>query len=108
VTAAEGACGAAIDADSSFVSQATALQCLGRLEQYAAFRGLRRDRLEELLSRCYDRACFALPDAAAVPEEEQSGVVGALIAVAEVVQRDGVRYDRNQFAQGARTAADKT
>lgn len=108
VQAAEDACGTAIDTDSSFVSQAIALQCLGRLEQYAAFRGLRRDRLEELLTRCYDRACFALPDAAAAPEEEQNGVVGALIGVAEVVQRDSVRYDRNLFAEAARSAADQS
>jgi hypothetical protein len=108
VQAAEDACGTAIDTDPAFVSQALALQCLGRLEQYAAFRGLRRDRLEELLGRCYNRACFALPDSAAVPEEEQAGVVGALIAVAEVVQRDSGRYDRNLFAEAARTAADQT
>jgi hypothetical protein len=108
VTAAESACGTAIDTDPSFVSQAAALTCLGRLEQYAAFRGLRRDRLEDLLVRCYDRACFALPDASAVPEEEQNGVVGALISVADVVQRDSGRYDRDLFAEAARTAADST
>jgi hypothetical protein len=108
VHAAGDACGTAIDTDASFVSQALALSCLGRLEQYAAFRGLRRDRLEDLLTRCYDRACFALPDSAAVPEEEQNGVVNALITVAEVVQRDSGRYDRALFAQAARTAADQS
>ncbi len=105
VQAAEDACGDAIDTDASFPSLATALRHLGRLEQYAVFRGLRRSVLEDLLTRCYDRACFALPDAANAPEEEQQGVVDGLISVAEVVLRDPVRYDRVLFAQAARTAA---
>ncbi len=108
VTAAEATCGTAIDTDPSFVSQATALTALGRLDQYAAFRGLSRTRLEELLVRCYDRACFALPNAIAVPDEEQAGVVNALISVADVVQRDSGRYDRALFADAARSAADNT
>ncbi|QEG32169.1 hypothetical protein GobsT_70210 [Gemmata obscuriglobus] len=105
VSAAEDACGPAVDTDPSFASQATALQYLGRLEQYAAFRGLRRDVIAELLNRCFDRACFALPNAANVPEEEQQGVVDGLIGLAEVVLRDGVRYDRTLFAQAAQNAA---
>ncbi|MCI0700916.1 MAG: DUF5682 family protein [Planctomycetia bacterium] len=106
VQAAEDACGEAIDTDPSFVSQAQALMCLGRLDQYAVFRGLRRNVLEDLLTRCYDRACFALPNAAAVPEEEQQPVVNALISVAEVVQRaNSERFDRDLFAEAARNAA---
>lgn len=106
VSAAGAACGPAIDADPSFVSQATALRALGRLDQYAAFRGLRREVLEELLVRCYDRACFALPDASAVPDAEHPAVVEALISVAEVILRDGgTRYDRALFAEAAGTAA---
>lgn len=106
VQAAADACGAAIDADPSFVSQAAALQSLGHLDQYASFRGLRRDVLEDLLTRCYDRACFALPDAASAPEDEQQAVVDALVSVADVLQRaDKTRYDRSLFAEAARTAA---
>jgi hypothetical protein len=108
VTAAEGACGTAIDTDPSFPSQATALAALGRLDQYAAFRGISRTRVEELLVRCYDRACFAIPNAVAVPEEEQAGVVAALISVADAVQRDSGRFDRALFADAARNAADST
>jgi hypothetical protein len=106
VSAAEDACGKAIDADPSFISQAAALQYLGRLDQYAVFRGLRRDVLEDMLTRCYDRACFALPDAAAVPDAEQPHVVDALLSVAEVLQRaEKGRYDRALFAEAAKTAA---
>jgi hypothetical protein len=106
VQAAEDACGKAIDVDPSFVSQAHALQHLGRLAQYAVFRGLNRNTLDDLLTRCYDRACFALPNAVAVPEEEQQGVVDAIVSVAEVVQRaDATRYDRALFAEAAKAAA---
>jgi hypothetical protein len=62
-----------------------------------------------LLARCYDRACFALPDSAAVPDEEQKDVVNALLTVAEIVQRaDSGRFDRPLFAQAARRAADES
>jgi hypothetical protein len=106
VQTAGDACGRAIDLDPTFVSQTHALRNLGRLAQYAVFRGLRRDVLDDLLTRCYDRACFALPDAAAVPEEEQAGVVEGLVSVAEVVQRaDADRYDRALFAEAAKRAA---
>ena len=108
VAAAEGACGTAIDTDPSFPSQATALAALGRLDQYAAFRGISRTRLDELIVRCYDRACFAIPNAVAVPEGEQAGVVAALISVADAVQRDSGRFDRALFADAARNAADAT
>lgn len=108
VAAAEGACGTAIDTDPSFPSQATALAALGRLDQYAAFRGISRTRLDELIVRCYDRACFAIPNVVAVPEGEQAGVVAALISVADAVQRDSGRFDRALFADAARSAADAT
>jgi hypothetical protein len=106
VRASEDACGAAIDTDPSFVSLAAALHHLGLLDRYAVFRGLRRDVLQVLLIRCYDRACFALPDAASVPDEEQASMVSSLVSVADVLQRtsDG-RFDRTLFAQAARRAA---
>jgi hypothetical protein len=106
VQAAEDACGRAIDTDPGFASLAAALHHLSLLDRYAVFRGLRRDVLEDLLTRCYDRACFALPDASAVPDEEQKGVVDALVSVADLVQRsDPGRFDRALFADAARRAA---
>jgi hypothetical protein len=109
VRAAEDACGAAIDTDPSFVSLGAALGHLSVLDRYAVFRGLRRDVLEDLLTRCYDRACFALPDSAAVPEEEQKGVVDALVSVADILQRaEAGRFDRALFAEAARRAANES
>ena len=109
VQAAEDTCGRAIDTDPSFASLAAALHHLGLLDRYASFRGLSRHVLEDLLTRCYDRACFALPDAASVPDDEQKGVVEALISVADLVQRgDPERFDRALFAEAARRAADES
>ncbi|MEA2630551.1 MAG: hypothetical protein QOE66_770, partial [Chloroflexota bacterium] len=109
VRAAEDACGRAIDTDPGFVSLAAALHHLALLDRYAVFRGMRRDVLEDLLTRCYDRACFALPDSAAVPDEEQKAVVDALILVADMVQRaERGRFDRALFAEAARRAADES
>ena len=109
VQAAEDACGAAIDADPGFVSLAAALHHLGQLDRYAVFRGLRRDLLADLLTRCYDRACFALPDSAAVPDEEARPVVDAIVTVADLLQRsDRGRFDRDLFAGSARRAADES
>jgi hypothetical protein len=109
VRAAEDACGRAIDLDPGFVSLAAALRHLGLLDRYAVFRGLRREVLEGLLTRCYDRACFALPDSAAVPDDEQQGVVEALISTADLLQRSAPdRFDRVLFAQAAQGAADQS
>src|SRR3954447_17441936 len=70
---------------------------------------MRRGGVEGLLTRCYDRACFALPDSAAAPDEEQKAVVDALILVAEMVQRaERGRFDRALFAEAARRAADES
>ncbi len=109
VQVAEDAGARAIDSDPSFVSLASALHSLSLLDRYAVFRGLRRDVLEDLLTRAYDRACFALPDASAVPDEEQNAVVDALVTVADLVQRTGPgHFDRALFAEAARRAADES
>jgi hypothetical protein len=82
---------------------------LAVLDRYAIFQGLRREAVTSLLTRCYDRACFALPNASAVPEEEQKGVVDGLVSLADILQRaESGRYDRALFAQATRRAADES
>ena len=106
VRTAEGAAGRAIDGDPAFPSLAEALRRLAVLDRYASFQGLRREAVEALLTRCYDRACFALPGSSAVPEEEQKGVVDGLVSVADILQRAAAgRYDRVLFAEATRRAA---
>ncbi len=106
---AEDACAAAIDADPSFVSLAEALHFLAMLDRQAAFRGLSRGMIDELMIRCYDRACFALPDSSSVTDDESRPVVEALVLVADLLQRsDRDRFDRDLFAASLRRAADET
>jgi hypothetical protein len=87
--ATESACAAAIDADARFVSLTRALASLLLLDRRAAYRELRRAELKALAERAYDRACFALADAALLGEDEQRAVVGGLRTLAErVLARD--------------------
>jgi hypothetical protein len=103
---AEQCCGRAIDTDTRLVSLSEALGHLCVLDRYAVFRQLSRTRLEDLLVRCYDRACFAVPEAAAAPEDQQMAVVQALLSLAEVAGRDlGFTLDRQLFVQHVRQAA---
>ncbi|HUB27819.1 MAG TPA: DUF5682 family protein [Tepidisphaeraceae bacterium] len=104
VAGGQQAAGQAIDADGRFTALASALSSLLLLDQYAEHRHLQRQRLSELIERCYDRACFALPDSANVPDDQQAAVVKALQQVADpVLRRDDL--DRAVLAAHAQTAA---
>src|SRR5207249_4772395 len=81
------ACGHAIDADVRFVSLCQALTHLCVIDRYAAYREMRRELLGELILRCFNRACFAIADIIAVPEEEFGPVIQSLLGVAELVLR---------------------
>ena len=99
-------CGLAIDNDPRFASLSQALSMLCVLERHAVFRQVRHDQLLDLLERCYDRSCFALPDAASVPEDQQEAVIGGLKTVAEVLGRaDVLNLDRVLFTQQVRSSA---
>ncbi|QDU55716.1 DUF5682 family protein [Aeoliella mucimassa] len=110
VQRAEQLCGEAIDDDSRFVSLCQAITHLTVIDRYAEYRGLVRQQLAELIVRAYDRACFALPAAANVPEQEQNELVEALRSLAELVIRDEKTrdLDRTLFTQSVRSAAQQT
>jgi hypothetical protein len=104
IAQAEQMTGHAIDCDERFHSLADALTSLMLLERYAAYRSMDRERLEELLARCFDRACFALPETASAPPEEWENVINGLLALAEpVVQRADL--DADLFAGHVQRAA---
>jgi hypothetical protein len=106
VARAELVCGQAVDSDDRFVSLCQALGSLTVLDRYAAHRNLRREALDDLIVRAFDRACFSLPGVASVPEEQQREVVEALLGLAEVVLRGGREgVDRALFSQHVRQAA---
>jgi hypothetical protein len=102
----EDRCSKAIDQDGRFASLAQALTHLLVIDRYAVYRNLRRELLGELIDRCFDRACFALPEAASVPEDQQAEMVNALLALAEpVVRGDRPGLERSLFAEHVRKAA---
>jgi hypothetical protein len=105
VAEVEETCGKAIDEDARFPSLSQALGSLTVLERYAVYRNLRRDRLDDLIVRCFDRACFALPDVASAPEDQQKEVVAALQGLAEVLVRDDrLNLDKALFVESVRRA----
>jgi hypothetical protein len=104
VVQADQAAGHAIDHDDRFHSLAEALTSLLMLERYAAYRNLGKQRLKDLLPRCFARACFAVPEVACVPAEQFDEVINGLLAMAEaVVQRTDM--DADLFAVSVENAA---
>jgi hypothetical protein len=102
----EETCGRSIDKETRFASLGQALGALCVLDRHAMHRNLPRAALDELLVRCYGRACFAIPEAANAPPEQQAEVVSSLLAVAEVVGRDqALGLDRHLFVTQVRSAA---
>src|SRR4029079_8910937 len=58
----------------------------------------------DLITRCFDRACFAVPEVACAPAEEWDNVINGLLALAEpVVQRPDL--DADLFAAHVQQAA---
>lgn len=105
----EAICGPAIDADPRFVSLAEALVGLLLLDKHAGYRQLRRDAIGDLARRCFGRACFAIPNIASVPAEEEPEVVRGLLAVADaLLGRRELDLDRDLFADSVRFAATDT
>jgi hypothetical protein len=65
---------------------------------------LGKQKLADLISRCFDRACFTIPQVASVPPEEWENVINGLLALAEpVVQRQDL--DADLFANHVEQAA---
>lgn len=102
-------CQASIALDTRLVSLAQALLNLTLIDKQAEFRKLRRDIIQQLIGQCYDRACFAIPTAASVPESEQEQVIKALKIIAESVFRDTDNlFDRDLFAMHVMNAAEES
>ncbi|HEY9731531.1 MAG TPA: DUF5682 family protein [Drouetiella sp.] len=98
--------GSAIDSDTRFSSLAHALANLVILERYAMYRNLRKGVVDDLLERCFDRACFSVIETISVPEELQPDVVSGLMTIAEIIQRgDRPDLDKNLFVEHVRNAA---
>ena len=104
----EQACGDSIDSDTRFVSLCQALNHLTVITQFAKYRQLGCD-LNDLTDRCFDRACFAMPDVASAPEKHQDDVVDALLSLADVTMKgDAQRFDRTLFGEQVRSSAEES
>ncbi|MCY1072963.1 DUF5682 family protein [Archangium lansingense] len=100
----QASAGGAIDADTRLASLGQALTHLVVLERQAARRRLKKDLLDDLIERCFGRACFAMPNAANVPAEEFDEVVAGVKSLAEVlISEKGADLDRDLFIENART-----
>jgi hypothetical protein len=107
VTEIEPVCESAIANDTRFPSLSEAVHELQVLHRYAVYQNLRRDILEKLIEQAFERACFALPESANAPEEDQENVIDALRVVAEALLGDEEdRLERDLFVQHVQTAAE--
>jgi hypothetical protein len=107
VDEAERACRAAVATDPRFVSLATGLRHIQVLRRQLVYQQVRRERFDDLVEQCFDRACFALGEAANAPDAEQEHIVEALRVVAETLLGDeSGALDRDVLVQHVRGAAD--
>ncbi|MEM6470015.1 MAG: DUF5682 family protein [Planctomycetota bacterium] len=101
----QNACGEAIDTDSRFVSLASAIGHLNIVQRYADHRGLNIDALHDLIVRAFDRACYSIPGVSSVPEDQQSGVINALLLLADLLLKsDDDQFEKTVFAENVRSA----
>jgi hypothetical protein len=105
----EPAASSAIDTDKRFVSLAQALTQLQILRRHASFKQLRADVVDELTRRAFGHACFELPSAASVPEEEQEGVLAGLLGLAEaLLGENAAGLDKALFVENVLKAREES
>ena len=102
------ACRVAVDADPRFLSLAEALGELQILRRHFEHSFGSDADLVSLVGRCYDRACFALPEAANAPEDEHERIVEGLRIVAEALVDASAGLDRDLFVQYAGRASSES
>ncbi len=100
----EAACDQAIARDERFVSLGTAVHELQMLRQHAVYQQQRHEVIDRLIETAFDRACFALPASANLPEEEQQELIDTLRVVGEALL-GSERLDRDLFVQHVENAA---
>lgn len=94
----------AIDADRALPSLADAVTALHVLDRKAAQRDLPRDLIAALVVRAYGKACFTIPDHAAVPEEDRPGLLRSLLELLEALHTSSGALDADLFVENLRTA----
>ncbi len=99
----------AISNDSQLISLAQAINYLRQIKKHSALRQIKKEAVHHLLVQAYNRACFAIPDAASVQQEHQYIVVESLKTIAETVFNDrSGAMDIDLLSMNIQTAADLT
>lgn len=89
----------AIDEDGRFISLSEAVAQLSVLDRYSLHHELRRDRVAEMASRAFSRACFAMLDITSAPDDDHPKIVQGLMILAEVVLKTDDAQQRQLFEQ---------
>lgn len=76
----------AIDEDPRFVSLCEAVAQLAVLDRYALHHELKRDQIARMSERAFARACFAMPEIAAAPDDRHMEIVRGLMTLADHLQ----------------------
>lgn len=101
----EVAAGAAIDEDRHFASQCDALLHLLVLDRLAIQRDLGRPAITALAERAYTRACLAISELGAIPNDEQESAIAHLKSLAEAVLGGDLELDRALFSEQIKAVA---
>jgi len=97
--------GAAIDEDRRFASLCEALVHLLVLDRMAVQRDLGRAVLAELARRAYTRACLAIGELGALPEDQHEEAIGHLKSLAEAVLAGDAELPRDDLVDALVSAA---
>ena len=99
----------AIEEDGRFVSLTHALTQLRILDRYAMHHEMRRQQIQEMLTRAFERACFAMADIVTAPDKQHQDIVGGLTTMADAHLRgDLTEFQSNLFADSVTTTLEET
>ena len=76
---------AAIEEDARFLSLSESVTQLQILDRHAIHHQMRRDKIQAMFQRAFMRACFAMPDIVAAPDDQHAAIIQSLIGLADVV-----------------------
>jgi hypothetical protein len=99
------ACQSSIEQDSRFISLAEAAMHLNVMRGHSELSDRGQDTIRRLLVQCFQRACFALPESANLPQEQHAKLIDGLRTIGELVLRDDEALDRDLFVQYVDSAA---
>ncbi|QDT48952.1 hypothetical protein Pan258_29990 [Symmachiella dynata] len=98
----------AIDEDPRFESLCRAVAELSVLDRYAVHQAIKREQIARMLNRAFTRACFAMIDIIAAPDDHFPHIVNGLTTLAEIVVKGDDPVQRQLFAHYVASASRET